>query len=311
MSRQQLVMLEASEEKFKINSKYYDAMPRPTYDESRALDLKLIEKGQLEPIIVNPKMVILDGHSRFELLQARGKMIKYIIRKFENDEAELEYVIETNVMRRQLNNFQRIETMYGLYKQRQIELKMKDYTFQLTLLASIKNGAITSNEMAEITPYVKYSINSILRELVKDYCVSRERKWEPYPKGKGRGANVFYTYKILPKGEERLAKEKIRTIGSASVLVGKIVGLNRNIVNMGIVLLEKAKPEMLIMLREGKIVISAAYSETTSIGVRVKRKHYIKWGPYDRIICPLCKQTSHKEDFMVIKSNVRAKTQNV
>jgi len=309
--RQQLVMEEAPAEKFKINPKYYDAMPRPTYDESRALDLKLIEKGQLEPIIVNPKMVILDGHSRFELLQARGKMIKYIIRKFENDEAELEYVIETNVMRRQLNNFQRIETMYGLFKQRQAELKMKDYTFQLTLLASIKNGAVTSNEMAEITPYVKYSINSILRELVKDYCVSREREWEPYPKGKGRGANVFYTYKILPKGEERLAKEKIRTVGSASVLVGKIVGLNRNIVNMGIALLEKAKPEMLIMLREGKIVISAAYTQMTSTGVRVKYKHYIKWSQYDRITCPLCKQTSQKKDFMVIKSNVSTKMQSL
>ena len=58
---------------FKINDKYFKAIPRPTEDECSALDMKLIERGQMEPIIVNKDMVILDGHTRFDLLTQRGK----------------------------------------------------------------------------------------------------------------------------------------------------------------------------------------------------------------------------------------------
>lgn len=303
MSRQQqLVMLESPAEKFVRNEIYYKSVPRPSYEENRALDLKLIERGQLEPIVVNPKMVILDGYSRFELLEARGKIIKYVIRKFENDEKELEYVVEVNVMRRHLTPFQKIETLYYLYIERKRELKAKDYTTQIRILKELKNGLKTSNELAEVLKCHKNHINKVIRELVEDYCVRRELKYIPHPKGHGFGGIKFYEHTILPKGEERLVKKKIREKGGAGIMIAKITGIDIHNVSKGATLLERASDDMLERLRKGVTGISTEYNKL----IEYKQKHkpnLIRWSKYDKIQCPHCNQFSMKDDFKVVRKN--------
>lgn len=300
--RQQLVMLEAPSEKFKINPKYYDAMPRPTKEERYALDLKMIERGQLEPIVVNPKMVILDGYSRFELLEARGKKIKYIIRKFKTTADELVYVVEVNVMRRQLNTFQRIEALYDLYKQRKKELKMYDYTSQLRTLKAIKEGVLTAPTLAEHLGYHRYYVNKILMNLIKDYCVGRESEFKAYGNGQS-GGTTYYVYYVCPKGDERMAKEKIKIKGSASLLIGKIIGVNRNLIPKGATLIEKATPEVLESLRLGRTSIGIAYAILTHAKGSRPKKNVKGWYKNDLIECPLCNKSSRKVDFKVVRKS--------
>lgn len=61
------------------------------------------------PIIVNRYGVILDGHHRFRACQELGEPIKYSVREFENDLLEKKFVIESNLKRRHLNDFQKVE----------------------------------------------------------------------------------------------------------------------------------------------------------------------------------------------------------
>ena len=115
MSQVQQTIMEASMNSFKKNDLYYMSMPRPTKQEEQGLDLNLIERGQFEPIKVKRDMTILDGYTRWELLGQRGKKIKYEFREFESLDDELNYVVECNVMKRNLTAYQKVEAMLKLF----------------------------------------------------------------------------------------------------------------------------------------------------------------------------------------------------
>ena len=293
MSRQQLVMFESPAEEFVRSQFYYNAVPRPTKEENRALDLKLIQRGQIDPIVVNPKMVILDGYSRFELLEARGKIIKYIVREFTNEQDEFEYVVEVNVMRRQLNDFQRVETMYQMYKTQQYHNNKQSDVYKkryLEVLKAVAKGYNSSKNVIKFLGMDPCSTRKILRALTDEYYLRKT------------AVNIHYgqefNYKILPKAEEFLAKNpKYAT----TTLIGKIVGVNRDRVGNALHLIDKAPPEILKKLDRGQLTIAQAYVIVTG----VKRKRYTKkgWYPNDKIECPCCKQISLKKDFRIIREN--------
>jgi ParB-like chromosome segregation protein Spo0J len=140
---------------FVINDDYLNSIPRPSIDEFNALKMKIIEKGQQEPIIVNSDMVILDGHTRYQILSERGMSINYMVRDFANKQDEFEYVVETNIMRRQLNNFQKLEALYRLYVGKKTE---KNYNLWIMILESIKQGNITRKRIASDIGYTDEAV---------------------------------------------------------------------------------------------------------------------------------------------------------
>ena len=75
--------------------------------ESFKRDIK--ERGLLIPIIVNNQGIILDGHHRFRACEELGIDCEYVIKDFENDLLEKLFIIDSNLKRRHLNSFQRIE----------------------------------------------------------------------------------------------------------------------------------------------------------------------------------------------------------
>jgi len=136
--------MEADYDTFKIIPKYLKALPRSTYDELHAMDQNLIQRGQQKPIEVRRDMGILDGYTRHDLLGQRGVKIKYIFKDFPTEEEEYEYVKECNVMRRQLNLFQRVETMYEFY------IETKDVKEAVRLLKEEMNTLDYDGEMETI-----------------------------------------------------------------------------------------------------------------------------------------------------------------
>ena len=91
-------------------------VPRPTSDEYHALRESIQINGQQEPIILNSNGEILDGHTRFEILQNLGREPQYTIKSFDDRQKELAYIVECNLIRRQLNSFQKIELSFSLYE---------------------------------------------------------------------------------------------------------------------------------------------------------------------------------------------------
>ena len=288
--------MEADFEQFKINPNYYEAIPRPTKEERRALDLKMIEKGQLEPIVVNPNMVILDGHTRYDILLNRGKKIKYIIREFESDLLEAQYVVECNVMRRQLNNYQRLEALYGLYKQRKDDLKSKNYNGWISVMKSIKRGNNTASLISIDIEYHKQAVNKISRELEEKYYIRRTKAFKKYEQGRGRGGTTYHILTLLPKAEEFLSTHKRREKGSASQFIGEITGMNRNTVTRGMTIIEMADDDMKKKLRGGSLNMTKAFAIVIGLDEKRDNSKYMN----ARLQCPHCDHIDERQEFKKI-----------
>jgi len=98
----------------KIDEEYRRLVPPLTPAQYEALKESIRTRGLLNPLIVNPEGVILDGVNRFRACNELGIKPKYTIRKFKDRLEEKMFVIEANLTRRHLSKFQRIETALPL-----------------------------------------------------------------------------------------------------------------------------------------------------------------------------------------------------
>ncbi len=89
-----------------INSQYENLVPKLPSSEYELLKKSIKENGLWMPILVNPDGIILDGHHRFQACIELEIPTKHAVREFENKLLEKKFVIECNLKRRQLNDFQ-------------------------------------------------------------------------------------------------------------------------------------------------------------------------------------------------------------
>lgn len=277
---------------FKTNQKYLDAVGRCSYEEEKALDLDLIEHGQLEPVKVNRKMVPLDGHTRIQLLGDRGVEIEYEFRDFDTQEEEYYYVVMSNVMRRQLNDYQKVETMYRFfggvrYKKETHEEFKRPY---IDTLQVIKDGSVRSSEISKAIDKNDSNTRMILKKMTEQYYISRKINLL-------QAGGREFLYSLMPKGVQLLEnKPMVRTIRDIS----KDIGVERNAVGKALHLIDKAPPDMKTMLINGTITIGQAYARFMGRDNYTWQK---RWKETDRLVCPCCKESSMKKDFKKLESN--------
>jgi len=99
-----------------INKEYEKLVPSLTENEFFALKESIKKNGLYHPIIKNEFGVILDGHHRYVICQELHISPKYDIQKFDNKLLEKKFIIETNLVRRQLNDFQKVELGIPLHR---------------------------------------------------------------------------------------------------------------------------------------------------------------------------------------------------
>ena len=95
----------------------YSSLVHPLSDlEYETLKNSIKEDGLYYPIIVNPKVEILDGHHRYQICKELGiiPQLKHEVKYFKDSIEEKKFVIDINLKRRQLNNFQKAELAYKL-----------------------------------------------------------------------------------------------------------------------------------------------------------------------------------------------------
>jgi hypothetical protein len=66
------------------------------------------------PVIVNKQGIVLDGHHRFRACKELGIPLQFQTEEFNDSLEEKQFLIEVNLRRRQLNEFQRVEIGYSL-----------------------------------------------------------------------------------------------------------------------------------------------------------------------------------------------------
>jgi len=107
----------------KINEEYSRLLPPLPPAEYEALKESIRIHGLLNPIEVNPEGYILDGVHRYRACVELGIEPKYTIKRFDDPLEEKRFVIESNLIRRQLTKFQRIEAALPLIE---IERKLAE-----------------------------------------------------------------------------------------------------------------------------------------------------------------------------------------
>lgn len=89
-----------------IDEKFLMMIPRPTDDQKAILKHSIATEGLKNPIIINKKGKIIDGHTRYEICQSLSIEPRYEIREFRDEQDELDYVLTSNVKRRHLTQLQ-------------------------------------------------------------------------------------------------------------------------------------------------------------------------------------------------------------
>ena len=93
----------------RVNSEYDKLLPKMSDQEFAELKTSIKTEGQHYPIIVNENLEVLDGHHRLRACIELDVEPDFEVRKFEDKLLEKKFVIEANLRRRHLNNFQLIE----------------------------------------------------------------------------------------------------------------------------------------------------------------------------------------------------------
>jgi ParB-like chromosome segregation protein Spo0J len=92
-----------------VKDEYASLVPEISEQEYQTIRQSIKDTGQWVPIITNPQLIILDGHSRFRACKELGLEPRITIREFEDPLLEKQFIIQINRNRRQLTPFQRIE----------------------------------------------------------------------------------------------------------------------------------------------------------------------------------------------------------
>ncbi|TFH22190.1 hypothetical protein E4G67_04700 [Candidatus Bathyarchaeota archaeon] len=93
----------------RLNPEYDKLLPKMYDEEFGELKASIQTEGQHYPIIVNEDLEVLDGHHRFRACVELGVEPDFEVRKFDDKLHEKKFVIEANLRRRHLNNFQLVE----------------------------------------------------------------------------------------------------------------------------------------------------------------------------------------------------------
>jgi len=92
-----------------LNPEYDKLLPRMSEEEFIELKHSIETEGQHYPIIVNENLEVLDGHHRFRACTELGIEPDFEVKQFDDKLLEKKFVIEANLRRRHLNNFQLVE----------------------------------------------------------------------------------------------------------------------------------------------------------------------------------------------------------
>jgi hypothetical protein len=115
----------------RLNPQYEKMLPTMSQEEFEQLKESIRTEGQHYPVIASESLEVLDGHHRFRACLELGIEPDFEIKHFEDKLLEKKFVIEANLRRRHLNNFQLVELAVPLLEiEKAIAKKQKSHNSQ-------------------------------------------------------------------------------------------------------------------------------------------------------------------------------------
>ena len=190
----------------RISPEYEKLLPRMSEEEFAQLKNSIKEEGQHYPIIANEDLEVLDGHHRFRACIELGIEPDFEVRKFEDKILEKKFVIEANLRRRHLNNFQLVELAVplleiekALAKRRKVEAGKLGRNIQLGLAPDDANPKFRGKATEVVAKKAGLSTRTFERgkKIIEEASEDDKQKLR---EGKA-SINRVYRQFVAPKGE--------------------------------------------------------------------------------------------------------------
>jgi DNA modification methylase/ParB-like chromosome segregation protein Spo0J len=154
------------------------------------------------PIVVNPTGEILDGHHRYKICKELDKPIKSEIKHFDPLE-EKRFVIDINLKRRQLNDFQKAELAYKLEDIYKEQARLR----QLSKLKNVKDKLLSLGSDDHNDNDNDDEIQTVKEDKEKE---EKGRVIEVISKSHGLSPKTYQRAKTIIENASEEVKEKLR-----------------------------------------------------------------------------------------------------
>lgn len=203
-------------EDVKINKKYEKLVPPLLKEEFIQLKSSIQINGLYLPIIINEENIVLDGHHRFKICKDLNILPKFKLKKFENKLLEKKFVIESNLHRRHLKDYQKGLLAKELLKIEQEEAKVKqkeagkefgeNHPKSLPIELGKLSDRHDNESMSKTAKKVGLKSGEQLRRILKIENEAPEELKEKVRKGE---TSINYAYKTVNRQEKKANAEPI------------------------------------------------------------------------------------------------------
>jgi len=184
----------------KIDPEYSQLVPELSEEEYTRLKESVASVGLYEPIIINQEGTLLDGHHRLKVVKDLGwSRVNVETKHFDSKNDEAIYVIETNVVRRQLNQYQKTilaEKLEPLYRE-QAKQRQADKTLPPNL-EEVKEWERESETQAAKSVGLGKTTYQTAKKVLKE---GSEEDIKNFKKGNKKVYTVFKNMKTREKIE--------------------------------------------------------------------------------------------------------------
>ncbi|MDR2204401.1 MAG: ParB/RepB/Spo0J family partition protein [Nitrososphaerota archaeon] len=157
----------------RLNPLYEKMLPTMTQEEFEQLKESIRTEGQHYPIIVSDDLEVLDGHHRFRACMELDIEPDFEVKHFENKLLEKKFVIEANLHRRHLNNFQIVELAVPLLEIEKAIAKKQYMQNNQTSSDNSSNLSVTNDDDGDSFPEFKPT-GKIVKSIAKKAGVSTQ-----------------------------------------------------------------------------------------------------------------------------------------
>ena len=196
-----------------LNPEYEKLLPQMSEEEFAEHKASIQSEGQHYPIIANEDLEVLDGHHRFRACTELGVEPDFEVRHFEDKLHEKKFVIEANLRRRHLNNFQLVELAVPLLeiekahaKKRQMKGGKEGLNLQLGLASDDTEPEPEPKFKAKASEVVAKKAGVSTRTFERGKKILEEATEDEKQKLRYGKASIAHVYNEIVKPKRRVEK---------------------------------------------------------------------------------------------------------
>ena len=256
----------------KIDEEFAGLIPPLTEEEYKGLEASILSEGCRDALVVWGD-VLVDGHNRYKICTAHNIPYTTKQKDFADRNAVLVWMLQNQLSRRNLNDFQRVEMV------RKCEHAVKTQAKERQLSGLVQNtspvplksaGRDARDELAQMAGvgHSTYEHAAVVLDNAPEEVIQATRQNE-------LSINAAYEVTKLPEDKQQEVSRRISQGGKPKDVVAEMrtrSGVSPKTYERAVAVIESAPEELKTELREGNMTINQAYNHMKRMEKEAKRE---------------------------------------